>query len=45
MIYLVYKNALSAIATNVNGAVPVVLRPQTYWNIERLSLRVESARK
>jgi peptide/nickel transport system substrate-binding protein len=38
-IYLVNHNALSAIASNVQGASPVVLAPQTYWNIERLSLK------
>jgi len=45
-IYLVNKNALSAISAAVNGATPVVLRPQTYWNAERLSLspQIASAR-
>jgi peptide/nickel transport system substrate-binding protein len=38
-IYLVNRNALSAIATNVQGASPVILAPQTYWNVERLSLK------
>ena len=33
-IYLVNKNALSAISTSIRGAAPVALRPQTYWNIE-----------
>jgi len=37
-IYLVNKNALSAISTSVHNAVPVVLRPQTYWNIDSLYL-------
>jgi peptide/nickel transport system substrate-binding protein len=37
-IYLVNKNSLSAISPAVHGAAPVVLRPQTWWNIERLSL-------
>lgn len=35
-LYLVNKNALSAISPSVHNAVPVVLRPQTYWNIESL---------
>jgi len=42
-IYLVNKNALTAISPSVEGAKPVVLRPQTYWNIEYLKLAVERA--
>jgi len=38
-IYLVNRNALSAVALNVHGANPVILVPQTYWNAERLSVR------
>ncbi len=38
-IYLVNKNALSAVASTVQGASPVVLMPQTYWNVERLSVK------
>jgi peptide/nickel transport system substrate-binding protein len=38
-IYLVNRNALSAIAARVQGASPVILSPQTYWNAERLSLK------
>jgi peptide/nickel transport system substrate-binding protein len=38
-IYLVNRNALSAIAANVHGASPVVLMPQTYWNAERLTIK------
>jgi peptide/nickel transport system substrate-binding protein len=38
-IYLVNRNALSAVALNVHGARPVILVPQTYWNAERLSVR------
>ncbi len=37
-IYLVNKNALSAVSTSVEGANPVILHPQTYWNAERLTL-------
>lgn len=37
-IYLVNRNALSAVAANVQGASPVILVPQTYWNVERLSI-------
>jgi peptide/nickel transport system substrate-binding protein len=39
MIYLINKNALSAVSSNLANAAPVVLRPQTYWNVEQLSLR------
>jgi peptide/nickel transport system substrate-binding protein len=38
-IYLVNRNALSAVSTNVHGASPVILVPQTYWNVERLSVK------
>jgi peptide/nickel transport system substrate-binding protein len=38
-IYLVNRNALSAVAATVEGASPVILAPQTYWNVERLSLK------
>lgn len=37
-IHLVDKNALVAISPKVKNADPVVLTPQTYWNIEYLSL-------
>ncbi len=43
-IYLVNKNALAAVSTGIQGEVPVVLRPQTYWNIEYLKLSPELAR-
>lgn len=42
-IYLVNKNALSAISTTVQGASPVVLRPQTYWNIEQWTVATSAA--
>jgi peptide/nickel transport system substrate-binding protein len=38
-IYLVNRNALSAVAARVQGASPVILVPQTYWNVERLSVK------
>jgi peptide/nickel transport system substrate-binding protein len=38
-IYLVNRNALSAVAGSVQGASPVILVPQTYWNAERLTLK------
>jgi peptide/nickel transport system substrate-binding protein len=36
-IFLVNKNALSAVSMRVRGAVPVILSPQTFWNEEWLS--------
>jgi peptide/nickel transport system substrate-binding protein len=38
-IYLVNRNALSAVAATVQAASPVILVPQTYWNVERLSIK------
>ncbi|HET9741554.1 MAG TPA: ABC transporter substrate-binding protein [Terriglobales bacterium] len=38
MLYLVDKNALVAVSPGVKGADPVVLTPETYWNVEYLSL-------
>jgi peptide/nickel transport system substrate-binding protein len=38
-IYLVNRNALSAVSATVHGAEPVILVPQTYWNAERLSVK------
>jgi peptide/nickel transport system substrate-binding protein len=42
-LYLVNKSALSAVSPKLHNAQPVVLRPQVYWNIERLSLNPEVA--
>jgi peptide/nickel transport system substrate-binding protein len=44
-IYLVNRNALSAVSNSVQGASPVILRPQTYWNIERLTVTAEVAKR
>ena len=44
-IYLVNKNALSAVAPTVANASPVVLRPQTYWNIDTMTVQVQTARQ
>jgi len=44
-IYLVNRNALSAVSNSVVGATPVILRPQTYWNIERLTVTTETAKR
>jgi peptide/nickel transport system substrate-binding protein len=38
-IHLVDKNALVAVSPKVQNADPVILTPQTYWNIEYLSLK------
>jgi peptide/nickel transport system substrate-binding protein len=38
-IYLVNRNALSAVAPTVQGASPVILVPQTYWNVEHLAVK------
>ena len=43
-IYLVNRNALSAVSPSVKGASPVALRPQTYWNAERLTIASDSSR-
>jgi peptide/nickel transport system substrate-binding protein len=37
-IYLVNKNALSAISPALKNCTPVALRPQTYWNAESISI-------
>src|SRR5579863_9569663 len=42
-IYLVNKNALSAVSPAIHNVHPVVLRPQVYWNIDQLSLTSEVA--
>jgi peptide/nickel transport system substrate-binding protein len=38
-IYLVNKNALSAVSPELDGASPVALNPQAFWNIESLRLK------
>ena len=37
-IFLINRNALSAVSTAVHGAAPVILSPQTFWNAERLTV-------
>ncbi len=44
-IYLVTKNALSAVSTTLANAHPVVLRPQVFWNVDELKLASEVAEK
>jgi peptide/nickel transport system substrate-binding protein len=41
-IYLVDKNALSAVSAEVVGAAPVALNPQAFWNIDTLRLAAAS---
>lgn len=36
MVFLVNPNALSAVSANVKNVTPAMLRPQIYWNAERL---------
>jgi peptide/nickel transport system substrate-binding protein len=43
-IYLVNKDALSAVSPALHNVHPVVLRPQVYWNIEKLTLGSEALR-
>jgi peptide/nickel transport system substrate-binding protein len=44
-IYLVNKNALSAVSASLQNAHPVVLRPQVFWNIDLLKVNAEVASK
>ena len=37
MLFLVNPNALSAVSSNVKYVTPAMLRPQIYWNAERLA--------
>jgi peptide/nickel transport system substrate-binding protein len=37
-IFLINKNALSAVSPTVRGSAPVILSPQTYWNAEWLTV-------
>lgn len=38
ILFLVNPNALSAVSANLKNVTPALLRPQIYWNVERLSL-------
>ena len=38
MLFLVNPNALSAVSANLKNVTPALLRPQIYWNIERLAI-------
>jgi len=44
MLFLVNKNALSAVSPSLAGVVPVVLRPQIYWNADHLHLAADIAK-
>src|ERR1700733_8251967 len=37
-LFLINKNALSAVSAAVHGAAPVILLPQTFWNAEWLTV-------
>jgi peptide/nickel transport system substrate-binding protein len=37
-LYLVNKDSMSAVSANVQGASPVILYPQAFWNAERLTV-------
>jgi peptide/nickel transport system substrate-binding protein len=39
MLFLVNPNALSAVSANVKNVTPAMLRPQIYWNAERLTIQ------
>ena len=43
-IYLVNKNALSAVSPKLHNVHPVSLRPQVYWDIDHLMLGSEMAK-
>jgi peptide/nickel transport system substrate-binding protein len=45
MLFLVNKNALSAVSPSLSGVVPVVLRPQIYWNADQLHLNAGIAKE
>jgi peptide/nickel transport system substrate-binding protein len=38
MLFLVNPNALSAVSPNLKNVTPATLRPQIYWNAERLAV-------
>src|SRR5882724_6099020 len=38
VLFLVNPNALSAVSSNVKNVTPATLRPQIYWNAERLTI-------
>jgi len=38
ILFLVNPNALSAVSPNVKNVAPAALRPQIYWNVERLQV-------
>jgi peptide/nickel transport system substrate-binding protein len=44
-VYLVNKESLAAVASSLHNASPVALRPQTFWNIDQMSLGTDLAGK
>ncbi len=43
-IYLVHKDALVAVSARVGNARPVTLAPQTFWNVDTLTLSASAGR-
>ncbi len=43
-IYLINRDALSAVSPALENVHPTILRPQVYWNIDQLSLNQQMAR-
>ncbi len=44
-IYLVNRDALSAVSTKLRNVQPAVIQPYVYWNIDQISRTAESAAK
>ena len=45
VIYIAHRNSLVAVSPQVRNAAPVVLRPQAYWNIDRLQLAAQPVKQ
>jgi peptide/nickel transport system substrate-binding protein len=45
LLFLVNPNALSAVSPNLKNVAPATLRPQIYWNAERLSVGADSVKR
>lgn len=44
-LYLVYPNSLFAVSSRIKNAAPASLRPQLYWNAERLYISQDPGKK
>jgi peptide/nickel transport system substrate-binding protein len=44
-LYLINKESLIAVAPSVHNVKPALIRPNVYWNIDRLSLSTQMAAK